>query len=169
MSPRRRQLALSWAAVAVVVVAALAVGTFAADDPTPAERVRSLSSQFACPKCVGQSVQESDAGIAVEIRAEIVRRVQVGQGDGEILGFLESKYPGNLLTPSASGTASLVWALPVAGAVLALAGLAYAFVRWRPRDDVEVDAADRDLVDDALRSRRTGGATSDPGNRGARS
>lgn len=156
MTARQRRLALSWGALAVVVLVGLAVATFSAAERTPAERARDLSGQFACPQCDGQAVRESDVGASVEIRAEILRRVQAGQSDEEILGALADAYGDHLLlTPSASGTSSLVWALPVALAVVGLAGLAYAFSRWRPRDDVEVDPADRALVEEALRRRQT--------------
>lgn len=154
MSPRskanRNVLAASWAILAVVVVAALAYGTFATDEATAEERVRNLSGQFACPQCVGQSVRDSDVGISVQIRAEIADRVGQGYSDDQILSFLTQAYGRDyLLTPSASGAASLVWAIPVFGAVVALAGVAMAFRRWRPQP-VQVSDAEREIVARAL-------------------
>jgi cytochrome c-type biogenesis protein CcmH len=148
---RRAGLAVSWGLLAAVVVAALAIGTVAADPPTPEERVRHLAAQIACPQCAGQSVRDSDVGISVEIRAEIAQRVAQGQTDDQILSFLVQAYGReNLLTPPASGAASLAWALPVVGAVLALAALVVAFRRWRP-SSAEVTDDERELVERARR------------------
>lgn len=155
MIRRRPLLAASWASLALVVVVALAVGVLGAEAPTPAERAYALNGQFACPQCAGQAVRDSNAGVAVEIRAEITRRVQAGESDEQILRALSDAYGAdNLLTPAASGAASLVWAVPVALGILAFAGLAFAFSRWTPRTDAAVAEADRELVDDALRRRR---------------
>lgn len=152
MSTRTR-LALSWGLLAVVVLVGLAVGVLADDPPTPEQRVRNLSAQIACPQCVGQSVRDSDVGISVEIRAEIARRVDQGQSDDQILSFLVQAYGReNLLTPPSSGAASLVWAIPVAGAIGAAAALVVVFRRWRP-SPVEVSDEERDLVERARRDR----------------
>lgn len=154
MIRRRPLLVASWAALLVVVVVALVVGTVGGEEPTPAERAFDLTGRFACPVCDGEAVRDSNAGAAVEIRAEITRRVQAGQSDEEVLRALADSYGSRyVLTPAASGASSLVWVLPVAVGILAFAGLAYAFVRWTPRSEVEVDPADRALVDEALRER----------------
>ncbi len=54
-----------------------------------------------------------------------------------------------LLTPGRSGLVGLVWALPVAALVAALAGVALAFRRWRGRGVVHATDADRELVERA--------------------
>lgn len=152
MSRRLRLLAVSWGLLGLVVVAALTVGSLGGSEPTPADRVRDLSGQFACPTCAGQSVLYSDAGISTQIRAVIAQGVEDGRSDDAILNELVQAYgPEYLLTPSASGAASLAWALPVFLAVLAVAGLAFAFWRWRPTHS-EVTDAERARVDAALRA-----------------
>lgn len=160
---RRRLLALSWGLFGLVVVGALVYGTLDVEEATAEERVRSLSGQFACPQCDGQSVRDSDVGVSVQIRAEIAERVEQGYSDDQILSFLTQAYGReSLLTPSASGAASLVWAIPVFGAIVALAGVAVAFRRWRP-GQVQVTDAERQLVERALtqtRSTASGGETS---------
>ncbi|MDZ7678389.1 MAG: cytochrome c-type biogenesis protein CcmH [Acidimicrobiales bacterium] len=149
---RRRALALSWGLLGAVVVVALAIGTMSSPEPTPAERVLHLSEQFACPTCAGQSVRYSDAGISTQIRVVIAQGVEEGKTDDQILSELVQAYgPEYLLTPSASGAASLAWALPVFLAVLAVAGLAAAFWRWRPTRG-EVTDDERAAVERAMRA-----------------
>ena len=55
-----------------------------------------------------------------------------------------------LLTPTATGVTTLVWIIPVVALVLAIAGLAVAFRRWKRKGDVHATAADRELVGRAL-------------------
>lgn len=159
MTPRRAQLLLSWGLLGAVVAVVLAFGTLGGAEPTPAERVRSLSGQVACPTCAGQSVLYSDAGISVQIRAEIAQRVEDGQSDDQILTALAQAYGReSLLTPSASGAASLAWAIPGFAAVVAFAGLGFAFWRWRP-SAAEVSDDERARVERALRDGEADGGS----------
>jgi cytochrome c-type biogenesis protein CcmH len=135
---------LPWVLLGLVVAGALAVGTPSDGPPTTDERVRAVAATVRCPTCRSQSVRDSDAPAAEYIRAEIRRQVEGGQTDDDIRAFLVSRYGQSiLLTPPRSGVAALVWVLPVAGLVAAVAGLAVAFRRWRP---AAVDVADDDRV-----------------------
>ena len=139
--------------MAVVLAGALVVGTRPEGGPRSDEdRVRSIAASVRCPTCQGQSVLESDAPTARAIRTDIARRVDDGQSDDEIRGYLISKFGDRiLLTPPASGIAGLVWALPVAGLVLGVGGLVLAFRRWKVGGGRTVSDADRALVDRARR------------------
>jgi cytochrome c-type biogenesis protein CcmH len=122
-------------------------------DPNLEAHVRRVSSQVRCPTCEGQSVADSNAASSQAIRDDIRTRIQGGESDGEIRSFLVSRYGKDiLLNPPASGVSGLVWALPVVAFIVAIGGLAFAFRRWRVRDDVELTEADEALVRRALRS-----------------
>jgi cytochrome c-type biogenesis protein CcmH len=139
--------------MAVLAVVVLAVATGGGGERTPEERVRALEGTIRCPTCKGQSVRESAAPASQAVRAEIQRRVDAGESDGEIRAFLVSRYGESiLLQPPASGVAGLVWALPVVLVVVGVAGLAVLFRRWRPVP-VTVSDDDRVLVERARRSR----------------
>lgn len=124
---------LLWPVLGVVLVGALVVGTRGdGEPPTDADRVTKLTSSFQCPTCRGQSVRDSNAPVASAIRSDVVRRVDEGESDDEIRDAIVRRYgEGVLLNPPASGVAGLVWVLPVAALVAALAGLAFAFRRWQ--------------------------------------
>jgi cytochrome c-type biogenesis protein CcmH len=145
-----------WIALLVVVVAALvAGGTRSPSARTPdeqaAERTQNLSESVMCPTCRGQSVADSDSSASRGIRTYIERRIDEGAGDDQIRDELADRYGDDmLLTPGRSGLSGLVWILPVAALVAALAGIALAFRRWRHRTVVSVTDADRALVDRAL-------------------
>jgi cytochrome c-type biogenesis protein CcmH/NrfF len=124
---------LPWAALAAVVVAALAVGTFdrGGGPRSDEDRASSLAGSFRCPTCRGQSVADSDAPAAVAIRRQIERQIDEGRSDGQIRDYILSRYPRSEQVPPRSGLAGLVWALPVAALVVAVCALAVAFRRWR--------------------------------------
>lgn len=122
----------SWVVLLVVVVGALVVGVTDTGASTEEERIESIASSVRCPTCRGQSVADSDAIAAENVRREIARRVGEGESDDEIRDALAARFgDGIILTPSRSGITGLVWVLPVAGSVVALAGLVFAFRRWR--------------------------------------
>lgn len=133
----RRRILSSWPAWTLVIVAAfLLVVVGGSRDRGPLsqqERIEQIGRRIACPTCAGESISVSRATAALSIRSEIARQVIDGQrSDDEIVGYIVSRFGGEvLLVPRASGVDALVWALPVAVAVLLVAGLAFAFVRWR--------------------------------------
>ena len=126
---RPRQL-LPWLVMGVLLVTAFTISTHRDSRPeTTQARVKRVASEVRCPTCRQLSAAESDA----EIRA-----------------FLVSAYGDDiLLKPGGSGVAGLVWALPVAAFVCAVAGLALAFRRWH-RVGLDPTADDRALVERAL-------------------
>jgi cytochrome c-type biogenesis protein CcmH len=130
--------------VALVVVAAvvLAIGVGRPDHPTLDAQVQHIAGLVRCPICNGESAAASQTAPAVEIRSQIRQDLQAGQSQGQILQSLVQAYgPGILEKPQASGLGLVVWVLPVVGFVVGLAGLSFAFVRWRGGPgDAETDA-----------------------------
>ena len=144
----------TWGLMAVVLALALgAAATGRSGPPTEDQQVSSIADRVRCPTCRGLSAADSDAPAATAIRDEIRRRLREGQSEGQILGYLESTYGADIrLEPEADGIGVLVWALPVVGAAVTVAGLALTFARRRRRARPTVSAADRDLVEKALRA-----------------
>ena len=153
MTPAQRLRAwMPWVLLVPVLVAGLAIATFGGRGAqTSADRVQALASQFKCPTCRSESVANSNAPTAQFIKNDIAKRVESGQSDDEIRAAIIARYGTDLLlTPPATGVSSLVWVLPVIALVLALAGLAVAFRRWRATSDDGVTEEDRALVAAAL-------------------
>ena len=123
---------LPWAVMGAVLAVALGFGLTRNAPRTEAERVRAFSETVRCPQCRSQSVADSDSPLASTIREDISRRFAEGQSEDEVRAYLRGRYGEDvLLNPSGSGIGSLVWVLPVAALVLAFAGVAFAFRRWR--------------------------------------
>jgi len=124
----------AWVLLVFVVVAFLAVGATRDDGPsTPQERSDAVAQRVACPVCDGESVFESRNTASVNIRNRITELVNGGQAsDDEIIADIEASFGGRiLLVPKATGFDALVWALPVAALICAVAALAVTFRRWR--------------------------------------
>jgi len=139
-----------WAALGVVVVVALAIGSRSPAHQSAAQKAASIASEVRCPTCEGQSAELSDAPAAAAVRQFILTQVQAGQGRGLIERELRDRYGTDiLLRPPASGIAGLVWVLPVVAIILAFGGIAFAFRRWRLSGVTATDA-DRERVARAL-------------------
>ena len=111
---------------------AFAGGTWSADaqegfdDPVLDARYRALTHEVRCPKCLNESIAESKAPVAAELRREIRRLLAEGASDDEIKTFLSVRYGEFVLyRPRMTPTTIVVWAAP-----FVLLGLG-ALVFWR--------------------------------------
>ena len=145
---------LAWLLLGAVVLVALTVGLTDRHPATNDERTHRIGRTVECPACSGETVADSQAPVAVNIRRQIAARVAAGESDDHIRAALAATYgPRVILNPPHSGVAGLVWVLPVAALVVAAAGLVVAFRRWRVPTDIVV--TDEDLAA-AERARRSG-------------
>lgn len=124
---------------------------------TDGERVQQLSESFACPECAGQSVAESNAGVASTIRQFIRNEVTAGATDTEIRDKLVIAYGSEvLLRPPSEGISSLIWILPVIVLVGGSAAVGWTLHRSRGGSR-DVTDADRLLVAEARQRAATAG------------
>ena len=115
-------LALSLALFAAAAEAAPAPDTLA--DPAQEARARALQKELRCLVCQGESLDESNASLAVDLRHLIRARIKAGQSDKQIVDFLVSRYGDFILMepPFEAGTYAL-WLTPFAVLMLG-AGIA---------------------------------------------
>ncbi len=140
---------LSWVALGLVVAIALFVGMRAEGPRSNLQRTQDISEAIRCPECRGQSVADSEAAIAAEIRAGIARRVDAGETDAQIYDFYRGQFGDDvLLRPDAGGITGLVWILPVIAIALGALGVGLALSRGGALggNGASVSAADRELV-----------------------
>jgi len=112
-TPRRRAafaLALAFAFLALTAAACASEDIF-----TLEQRAFALDSQILCPVCDGQSIAESNAPIAQEIRSSVRKRLEEGDTDAEILNWVAVAYgENNIGSPSASNFWGLLaWTAPI--------------------------------------------------------
>ena len=143
---------LSWIVMAVVLLTALVLGSGSTGPRTTEQQILSIERTIKCPVCRSQSVETSDAQVSATIRTYIGLQVRGGKTPEEIRDSLALTYgDGVLLNPPASGLGSLVFVIPVAALIIAVAGLFFVFRRGRGEAAAELTDEDRQLVDDARR------------------
>lgn len=154
-----RQRRSSWVLLIVAIAALVALGSRTTPRTGYSEdHVYALASQMKCLQCVGESVANSQAPIAIQMRTEIRDRLRSGRSDDEILSYFADRYGERvMLNPPASGLAALVWIVPVVVVAGAVAAMAMAFVRARSvrlaGEESPVSDEDRALVASALEHR----------------
>ena len=98
--------------------------------PQAEERARNLSEQLRCLVCQNQSIDESDAPFAKDLRVAIRSQITQGKSDSEIIAFLRERYGDYiLLNPPFSERTALLWITPFA--LLAGASLGVIIIRIR--------------------------------------
>jgi len=128
-----KRLAAPLAFALVVLVAAVA-GAVQPDevmkDPALEARARTLSADLRCLVCQNQSIDDSDAPLARDIRLLIRERIAQGESNAEVRAFLVSRYGAFiLLKPPFELSTALLW---LSGPLtLALGALGVFFARRR--------------------------------------
>ena len=126
----------------VLVVLALAAGPALAvnpdevlADPGLEARARDISSELRCMVCQNQSIDDSNAELARDLRVVVRQRLVAGDTDEEVMDYVVSRYGEFvLLRPAFNWRNALLWLTP---ALLLAAGLAFIYrgARRRPAPD----------------------------------
>lgn len=109
-------------------------------DAAEETRFHALASELRCVMCQNQSLADSNALIALQLRREVLELMRDGRSDGEIKDYLVQRYGEFVLyQPKVEGRTWLLWLGP-ALLLLAGAGVVVAIVRKRkpqalPADD----------------------------------
>ncbi len=99
-------------------------------DPLLEKRARALSKNIRCLVCQNQSIDDSNADLARDLRVLVRERLTSGDSDTEVLDFLIARYGDFvMLKPPFKGSTYILWFGPIAVFVLAVIGLAVFFRR----------------------------------------
>jgi cytochrome c-type biogenesis protein CcmH len=102
-------------------------------DPKLEARARAISSELRCMVCQNQSIDDSDAPLARDLRILVRERLKGGESDNSIRTFLTARYGDFiLLKPPLKFETALLWLGP--GVLLLLAGALIAFRQSRKGD-----------------------------------
>ena len=136
----------------LLVVAALAcMGAAASDpaerlpDPAKEARARALFTQIRCVVCQNQSIDESDADLARDLRVTVRQEIAQGWSDAQVRAFLVGRYGEFiLLKPRWSLGNAALWLTPF---LILLAGGALLLARTRssttPGEDLSAEEESR--------------------------
>jgi cytochrome c-type biogenesis protein CcmH len=122
-----------WAALfgAIMCLAAAADPSERLSDPAREARARALFRETRCLVCQGESIDDSDAPLAADLRHAIRDRLGTGASDGQVRAFLAARYGDFVLfRPRMSWTNAFLWSGPF---LVALVGVVLMVARQRTR------------------------------------
>lgn len=111
-------------------------------DPAQEARARRLSTELRCLVCQNQSIDDSDASLAVDLRRIVRERITAGDSDQTIRDFLVARYGEFvLLKPTLSFQTVLLWGLPGFALLLGAGAALSLFRRGRGTGAQEAEGA----------------------------
>jgi|TARA_R100000687_G_C6390229_1_gene136952 cytochrome c-type biogenesis protein CcmH len=104
----------------IVFLLGISLSAMAATDiyqfetPEQEQRFRVLLDELRCPKCQNQSLADSDAGIAQDMRARVEIMIKEGKSNDEIVDYFVARY-GDFVSyrPPVTPTTSILWLAPL--------------------------------------------------------
>ena len=116
-----------------------------ADVPALEQRAQTLNRSIMCPVCPGESIDQSQVALAVQMRGIVNEKLADGWSDEQIRNFFVERYgPSVLLQPPTQGVSLAVWLLPPIGIAAAIAVFVLALRHMRRRPQTDSDNADDD-------------------------
>ena len=136
-----------------LVAPALAKEAKPVEDPQIEQRMQALTQQLRCLVCQNETLADSQADLAEDLRKEIRGQMKAGKSDQEIIAFLTQRYGDFVLyKPPVKATTYLLWFGPFA---LLLAGTAvlYRYLKHRREliRDQPLTAAEHKRAEELLR------------------
>jgi cytochrome c-type biogenesis protein CcmH/NrfF len=121
-------------------------------DPALEQRARDISAGLRCLVCQNQSIDDSDADLARDLRVLVRERLEAGDSDKQVIDFVVSRYGEFvLLRPRFNTQTMLLWIAPFALLVAGGAFVLLASRRRRPVAEAGLSDDERAALEDVLR------------------
>jgi len=124
-------------------------------DPALEARARNLSKELRCMVCQNQSIDDSEAPLAHDLRVLVRERLKAGDSDAQVMNFLVARYGEFvLLRPLLSWHTAALWGLPPAALLIGVVAIVV-IVRRRRRvqrpEAANLTAAEETRLSELLR------------------
>ena len=122
-----------------VLFAVFAAGAFAQSaDPKSEQRMKALAEELRCLVCQNQTIADSSAGLAVDLRNQVREMLRQGKGREQIVSYMSDRYGDFVLyRPPLKESTALLWFGPAA---LLLGGLVMLVLVLRRRNRMAPEA-----------------------------
>jgi cytochrome c-type biogenesis protein CcmH len=128
-------------ALARVLLLWLACGLAAAQSPDTEKRVAALASELRCLVCQNQTLADSNAPLAVDLRNQIREQLAAGKSEQDVVDFMVARYGDFVLyRPPLKASTVALWAGPFVFLALGVWLLARRLARRRPAEPELSDA-----------------------------
>ncbi len=121
------------------------------------DRYRTLVEELRCPKCQNQNIADSDAPIAMDMRDEIFKKLEEGESNEQIVGFLVDRY-GDFVRykPPVNKSTLILWYGPAAFLVFGFVMVAIIVIRRRrstraQQDEQQLSSDEKARLSDILK------------------
>jgi cytochrome c-type biogenesis protein CcmH len=143
---RRLVAALTFALTFAAPLGAIAADAApAADDPVLEARVLAIAGELRCLVCQNQTIADSHADLAQDLRRQVREMVRQGKTDREIIDYMTARYGDFVLyRPPLKATTALLWFGP---ALLFAGGIVGLVIVLRRRSRMSADRFDPDTDD----------------------
>ena len=137
-----------------VMTAQAVIETYEFSDTDLERRYHRLSDELRCPKCQNQTISDSNAPIAKDLRFLLHEQLESGASDDEILSFMVARY-GEFVRyrPGLDSNTALLWYGPLLLTLVTLFALA---LHLRSRKSVVAPVEPTEEEREALRARLAG-------------
>ena len=116
-------------------------------------RFRDLAAELRCLVCQNQSLADSDAPLAQDLRSELYEQMQTGNSDDQIISFLTGRYGEFILyKPAFNARTLLLWLSPLLLFIVGVICLFRFNLKSRQQPEVEVSEADLQKIRELLES-----------------
>ncbi len=133
------------------VAAAVTLESFTFPTAEEEQHFRDLISGLRCLVCQNQSLADSDAELAHDLRAEVYEMLQAGHSDAEVIDFLVNRYGDFVLyNPPFKESTWLIWFGPFVLLAIAAILLLRSIMRQKRQEEPEITAAERKRLDNLL-------------------
>jgi len=117
----------------------------ASKDPVLEARVLRIAAELRCLVCQNQTIADSHADLAVDLRGQVREMLQKGQTDQQILDYMAARYGDFVLyRPPLKSSTMVLWIGP---GVMVLGGLLVLYLVLRRRSRMPADAFEPDAMD----------------------
>jgi cytochrome c-type biogenesis protein CcmH len=124
-------------------------------DPALEARARVLSKELRCMVCQNQSIDDSEAPLAHDLRVLVRERLTAGDSDAQVIDFLVARYGEFvLLKPRLAWHTAALWGLPPLVLLIGIAAIVVVVRRRRTapqQEPANLTAAEEDRLADLLR------------------
>lgn len=110
-------------------------------DPKQQESYETLTKELRCLVCQNQTIADSNAELASDLRRQVYEMLQQGKSEQEIIRFMTDRYGDFILyKPPFEGKTSLLWIAPVVFLFMGLIMVFFVIRRKRATAQIQVDA-----------------------------
>src|ERR1700694_2348496 len=103
-------------------------------DPALESRAREISHELRCMVCQNQSIDDSEAPLARDLRLLVRERLKAGDSDAQVVDFMVARYGEFvLLRPRMSWHTAILWAAPLTILVIGFLAISFSVLRRSAR------------------------------------